>query len=142
MKDYALQRYCTDGCMDASQISQCNANIQVTDDDKKRCTTFQSAIVSLLIHIQIIYHDQVSLCVQRYLAQKTLCGSAPFLLNFHRYINTTDHCQHQCHALSRAENLNRHHLNHRCPDGRQIIMSCSVESPLLSSWRRLCQLAL
>ena len=74
-----LQRYCTGGCMDASQISQCNANIQVTDDDKKRCTTFQSAIVSLLIHIQIIYHDQVSLCVQRYLAQKTLCGSAPFL---------------------------------------------------------------
>ena len=89
VKDYALQRYCTGGCMDASQISQCNANIQVTDDDKKRCTTFQSAIVSLLIHIQIIYHDQVSLCVQRYLAQKTLCGSAPFLQNVHIHINIT-----------------------------------------------------
>ena len=45
--------------LDASQISQCNANIQVTAEDKKRCTTFQSAIVSLLIQIQIIYHDKV-----------------------------------------------------------------------------------
>ena len=48
------------GCVDASQISQCNANIQFTRD-KKGCTTFQSAIISPLIPIQIIYHDKFEL---------------------------------------------------------------------------------